>query len=69
METENAPEFVIASESVAVEALGFQVLRDVAPGEAILVTMGGELISSNARPIPASRPAFSSMSISPARIR
>ena len=45
METENGPEFVIASESVAVEALGFQVLRDVAPGEAILVTMGGELIS------------------------
>jgi len=45
MDTENGPEFIIASESVAVEALGFQVLRDVAPGEAILVTMGGELLS------------------------
>jgi len=45
MQTEAGPEFIIASESVAVEALGFQVLRDVAPGEAVLVTMGGELLS------------------------
>jgi amidophosphoribosyltransferase len=45
MEPQTGPEYIVASESVAAEALGFQVLRDVAPGEAVLVTMGGELLS------------------------
>ena len=44
MDTDQGPEYIVASESVAVEALGFQVLRDVVPGEAVLVTMDGELI-------------------------
>ena len=35
-------EYVIASESVALEALGFQVLRDVAPGEAIYIDNTGQ---------------------------
>src|SRR5260370_7540051 len=34
-------EHVIASESVALEALGFSVLRDVAPGEAIWIDQTG----------------------------
>src|SRR5436853_151492 len=35
-------EWICASESVAIEPLGFHVLRDVAPGEAIFVDMAGQ---------------------------
>jgi amidophosphoribosyltransferase len=36
-------EHIVASESVAVEALGFKVLRDVAPGEAVFVDLTGRM--------------------------
>jgi len=35
-------EWICASESVAIEPLGFHVVRDVAPGEAIFVDMAGQ---------------------------
>ncbi len=45
MAGEAGDEWIIASESVAAEAMGYKVVRDVAPGEAVIVTTRGELIS------------------------
>jgi amidophosphoribosyltransferase len=42
-QTENGPEYMIASESAALDVLGFKLLRDVAPGEAVYITTNGEL--------------------------
>ncbi len=38
-------EYAIASESVALDVLGFERIRDVAPGEAVVITPRGELHS------------------------
>ena len=37
------PEYMVASESVALDVLGYELLGDVLPGEAICVTQNGEL--------------------------
>ncbi|MDC0361983.1 amidophosphoribosyltransferase [Halioglobus sp.] len=42
-ETSNGPEYMIASESVALDVLGFTLLDDVAPGEAIFIDQNGQL--------------------------
>ena len=36
---------MVASESVALDALGFKLERDIAPGEAIVITEQGELFT------------------------
>jgi len=41
----DGPEYVVASESVVIAAMGFELVRDVAPGEAILVSERGEFYS------------------------
>ncbi len=42
-QTENGIEYMVASESVALNTLGFTVVADLAPGEALYITEQGEL--------------------------
>ncbi|MDD5249421.1 MAG: amidophosphoribosyltransferase [Rhodocyclaceae bacterium] len=44
-ETPTGIEYLVASESVAIDTLGFKLLRDVEPGEAILVDVHGRFQS------------------------
>ncbi len=42
-ETSEGPECMVASESVALDVLGFELIRDLAPGEAIYIDESGEI--------------------------
>lgn len=44
-ETEKGLEHVVASESVAIDSLGFEMVRDIEPGEAIFINNEGQLFS------------------------
>lgn len=44
-ETGKGKEYVLASESVALDVLGFELERDVEPGESIFITLDGRLLT------------------------
>ncbi|CAM4257038.1 amidophosphoribosyltransferase [Acinetobacter pragensis] len=57
-ETEQGKEYIIASESVAITALGFKVERDIAPGEAIFITAQGEMFTKQCAAAPEYSPCI-----------
>ncbi len=44
-ESDAGKEYAVASESVALDILGFKLLRDVDPGETVLLTLDGQLFA------------------------
>ncbi|MGB4346866.1 MAG: amidophosphoribosyltransferase [Burkholderiaceae bacterium] len=55
-DTDKGPEYMIASESVALEGLGFHFLRDVTPGEAIFIDNDGKLYNQQCAENPVLNP-------------
>ena len=56
--TDMGTEFAVASETVALDGLGFKVMRDVAPGEAILIDEGGNFHSRQCADNPVLNPCL-----------
>ena len=62
--TDGHQEWVVASESVALTALGFDIVRDVRPGEGIFISDSGHMFESMCAEEVDHAPASSSMSTS-----
>ena len=56
--TDQGPEHIVASESVALDVLGFQLVRDVAPGEAVFVDLDGVMHHRQCAEHPSYRPCI-----------
>lgn len=57
-DTPQGPEYMIASESVALNSLGFTLVRDIAPGEAVYVEGNGEIFSQQCAEKPELHPCI-----------
>lgn len=57
-ETAKGTEYMVASESVALDAVGFEVMRDVAPGEAVYITLDGQLFTRQCAETPVYSPCI-----------
>lgn len=55
-DTPKGQEYVVASESVVMEGLGFRFLRDVLPGEAIFIDLDGKLTNQQCAENPSLNP-------------
>lgn len=48
--TDDGMEYIVASESAAVDILGFKLMRDVKPGEAVYITSSGRIFTQTCAP-------------------
>ncbi len=55
-EVDGNTEYMVASESVALDAVGFDFVRDVAPGEAVYISFDGELYTEQCADNPVLNP-------------
>jgi len=56
--TDEGVEYMIASESVSLDVLGFTVIRDLAPGEAVYITTDGRLFTRQCADAPKLSPCI-----------
>jgi amidophosphoribosyltransferase len=57
-ETPQGTNYMMASESVALDALNYELIRDVAPGEAVFVSLDGQLHTRQCADNPAVKPCI-----------
>lgn len=57
-QSEHGDEYMVASESVALDSVGFTFVRDVAPGEAVYVNENGELFTKQCAKNPSCNPCI-----------